>query len=404
MIQGRIHGLDALRAIAMILGVFLHASIAYKVGYHQGYWVKDATHNGFFYDFVYFWVNSFRMPAFFLLAGFFARLLYLKIGIKKFSIHRIKRIILPFVASLIIILPITVVPFYFSKLFYEQGLSFEESKNMSLQFFVDWFTFKDYQGIMHLWFLHNLIVLYVFALVSLVLNHYIKISSKFKFLDRLFHVFKNQPHVFVFLSALPIAGVVMLYDSPIPFIWTGLFPQNPQLLYYGFFFLIGWFLHRNVFYLENFNKNFWLYLVLGTGLSVFLLAWLNNLEGQPTIAVLLFKLLYALQGNLLVFGMIGCFNTIFNKNSSFLRYLSDSAYWVYLIHIPFVVGLQMLLFDSSIPGFLRFWIVCIGALFACFFSYHFFVRYNGIGSFLHGKRHKKDDAFLKKNKVHIAKQ
>ena len=108
----RLHGIDALRAIAMILGIFLHATIAYKVDTLPT-WPHDDVFTNKAFDFVYLLIHSFRMPLFFLIAGFFCRFLLLKIGEKEFIRHRWKRIVIPFGLSLICILPFTIYPFLF---------------------------------------------------------------------------------------------------------------------------------------------------------------------------------------------------------------------------------------------------------------------------------------------------
>ncbi|HPV56516.1 MAG TPA: hypothetical protein PKW61_05260, partial [Tenuifilaceae bacterium] len=78
----------------------------------------------------------------------------------------------------------------------------------------------------------------------------------------------------------------------------------------------------------------------------------------------------------------------FNKANPFWLYVADSAYWVYLIHMPFVLITQLLLLNSAVPGILRFPIVVSVAIFISFGSYHLFVRYTWIGTMLNGKRTK----------------
>ena len=67
--DARIHGIDALRGIAMLLGIVLHATIAYRVVPFPT-WPKDPQHSLWAYDFLYFVIHSFRMPMFFLIAVF----------------------------------------------------------------------------------------------------------------------------------------------------------------------------------------------------------------------------------------------------------------------------------------------------------------------------------------------
>ena len=89
--MGRINGFDALRAIAMWLGVVLHALIVYK-SVPEPNWPHDDSFNSEFLDWLYQYIHVFRMPLFFLVAGFFARLVITRSGIKYFRIQRKKRI------------------------------------------------------------------------------------------------------------------------------------------------------------------------------------------------------------------------------------------------------------------------------------------------------------------------
>jgi glucans biosynthesis protein C len=75
----RYHSLDALRASALLLGVLPHAALAYMPGDGIGWAVQDRNTNVLFGIFVLV-VHSFRLEVFFLLAGFFGRLVYGRLG------------------------------------------------------------------------------------------------------------------------------------------------------------------------------------------------------------------------------------------------------------------------------------------------------------------------------------
>jgi len=90
---GRLHGLDALRGLALLLGLVVHASMAFLPG-AQYFWIAadpapDATLSYAFYV-----PHMFRMILFFLLAGFFGRLACERLGTKAFARDRFRRIFL----------------------------------------------------------------------------------------------------------------------------------------------------------------------------------------------------------------------------------------------------------------------------------------------------------------------
>ena len=69
----RYHGLDALRGIAMLLGIVLHAALPY-VPDIQDFWPADESSSTAIiaiFQFIHIW----RMPLFFILSGFFAHLI-----------------------------------------------------------------------------------------------------------------------------------------------------------------------------------------------------------------------------------------------------------------------------------------------------------------------------------------
>ena len=65
----RIHSLDAMRAILMLLGVYFHLSLAYVTfGDGSEGWVKDPNSTSPFFDFIFAALHYFRMHGFFLIA------------------------------------------------------------------------------------------------------------------------------------------------------------------------------------------------------------------------------------------------------------------------------------------------------------------------------------------------
>ena len=92
----RYNGLDALRAMAMFLGILLHGSITYfsQLFSMESIWPTDSDQSlnlALLFDFIHTW----RMPTFFLLAGFFAHLVIERKHFFYFFRDRLKRILLP---------------------------------------------------------------------------------------------------------------------------------------------------------------------------------------------------------------------------------------------------------------------------------------------------------------------
>ena len=100
----RRHDFDALRSVAILLGVVLHVLLSYMgLG---GFWPVDddvAVHA----DTVLHFIHGFRMHVFFLMSGFFTAMLWRKRGVLMTLKHRVMRVLLPLVVGIFTIVPLT---------------------------------------------------------------------------------------------------------------------------------------------------------------------------------------------------------------------------------------------------------------------------------------------------------
>src|SRR5690606_23904386 len=146
-------------------------------------------------------------------------------------------------------------------------------------------------------------------------------------------------------------------------IWTGLITPPAQLLYYGFFFALGWFIENNRILLNHFNLHYKTYIGIGIVLSLINAVILNFhfVKSIPELQDIAYRFSVAIQTTCFVFGLVGLFNVLFSEYSNTGRYLATSAFWVYLIHNPVVLATQLLLLDSFVPPVLRFPVVIIVA-------------------------------------------
>ena len=93
----RLHALDAVRAVALLLGVALHAALSYAPGVDSHLWPLADSQKGVVMSVGTFLIHISRMPVFFLLAGFFAHMMFHREGTRLFLQNRAKRILLPLV-------------------------------------------------------------------------------------------------------------------------------------------------------------------------------------------------------------------------------------------------------------------------------------------------------------------
>ncbi|MCC9602341.1 acyltransferase family protein [Stieleria sp. JC731] len=93
---------------------------------------------------------------------------------------------------------------------------------------------------------------------------------------------------------------------------------------------------------------------------------------------------------LMIFGSIGACHRLLSNESKWMRYISDSSYWLYLAHLPLVLLAQWLVKDYAVPSFFKF--VGITVLVSVFLlvTYEYGVRYTFIGRMLNGPRSRKE--------------
>jgi peptidoglycan/LPS O-acetylase OafA/YrhL len=94
----------------------------------------------------------------------------------------------------------------------------------------------------------------------------------------------------------------------------------------------------------------------------------------------------------MIFGLIGLFRRFFACENRRLRYLSDSSYWLYLAHLPLLVGLQIWVSDWNLPHSQKFLLVCALTFAILIVVYEHLVRYTIIGTVLNGKKTRPEPA------------
>jgi glucans biosynthesis protein C len=83
---------------------------------------------------------------------------------------------------------------------------------------------------------------------------------------------------------------------------------------------------------------------------------------------------------------IGICKRIFMRPNTFIRYIADSAYWLYLIHLPIVIWLQIAFAELPLHWAVKLLSVCTIAILLSIVLYDAFIRSTFIGAILNGKR------------------
>jgi glucans biosynthesis protein C len=376
--SARIHYLDNLRALAMLLGLYLHGALAYAEP-SRSIWLASNPNGSIAIDASIWWIHLFRMGVFFLLSGYFAKLFIERKGLKKFIQNRAIRVALPFIIfyPLLMIAMTIVIVFAMAYVREPEGLLrliASASKNPDSAESSPWST-------MHLWFLYYLVM---FSFINTIVCHW-----KWLKFDWLFR--RTWLLVLVPLALVPgVIGGGVPVAAPESFI-----PTWWPFLFYGLFYFAGWQLCGREELLDRMQAWFWPLVILGAVLYVpyyRLLPMLDvNLIQQRkyplTGAVYLVECVLSayLSATWTIIALLTGQRFLAASNP-WLKFFADSSYWVYLIHLPCIIFLQTLLIPAEIPVWVKLLLVLVVAWLFCNATYVVFVRFSPVGWMLNGKR------------------
>ncbi|WP_179008463.1 acyltransferase family protein [Winogradskyella forsetii] len=373
----RLHALDSLRAIMMLLGVVLHSVITYIGGEPYAAWpIRDPNNFNTNLEWISSYIHVFRMPIFMVVAGFFAALLFYERGTRQMFKNRMSRIALPFLVFVILLfVPVAGGMKYTLNIFASVPNALAET---TAQFT----TFSDFvpTRTLHLWFLYYLIM---FSLVSFLLGLlFKKLPKASQHIHIAFHyIFKHsilRLFVFTFITVLILIFMNRYWVNTS----TSFVPDFSTFIFYFFFYMFGWLLFKSKSLLKSFMKHDWLYTILGT--LLFTWYFIADTEVMDLWVIITIR---SLACWLLTFGFTGLFVRYGSHHSARMRYISDASYWVYLLHLPLTIIIPALIAEWNISGVLKFLFVTLTTSSICFVTYHYFVRNTFIGKFLNGKKY-----------------
>jgi peptidoglycan/LPS O-acetylase OafA/YrhL len=115
----------------------------------------------------------------------------------------------------------------------------------------------------------------------------------------------------------------------------------------------------------------------------------NKDEGSNYELISLYSALFVW---LMIFGLIGLFRKIFSRENPKVRFVSDSAYWLYIAHLPLIQIIQFWVSGWPLPSYVKLLFTCIVTTVLLLLSYRYLIRYTLIGTLLNGKRFKNYEA------------
>lgn len=383
----RFHALDGVRGGVLILGVFFHAALSFLPG--PQIWIVADPSRSVELSVLFFVLHIFRMTVFFLLAGFFARLLLQRRGVVGFARNRFVRIAAPLAMFWPISLGAIVTVLVWVAVRANGGVAPEGPPPPPL-------TVATFP-LTHLWFLYVLLIFYAAALLLRGVVSVIDRGGalRARFVDPLTRLLAG-PATPVLLG-LPVAAA--LFANPSWYMWfgiptpdTGLIPNATALICYGIAFGFGWLLHRQPALLQSWGERWLAYVGPAFGATAICVVIAGV---APVLApaerdwrTLGYAVAYGFAVWAWTVAIIGFAVRHLSGHSPMRRYLADASYWIYIVHLPIVLVLQAALAPYPLPWFAKYPLIISAAFVIMLASYQWFVRYSFIGAILNGKREK----------------
>jgi len=334
----RYHSLDALRGVMMLLGIYLHAAVAYSA-YGSWPW-KDGSITG----------------------------------------------LVPFAVGWAILFPLVKLLAIWARSV--QGHTANPSGSLDPS---RWREVLGRLDPMHLWFLEYLVFFYVFALVLVPLLRHRYLAVPVGVINRSFRAVTISPFGACALAFLTSPILYLMRDGAIddP---SGFAPEGRILIAYLVFFGWGWLLSRNADLLLVLRRFPHAPIFIGLGVVAALLGysiwyWLQETGTQMVLGVVASAWCLALSMWLFVFGIVGIFFRVLERPVARFRYLSDSSYWLYLVHMPVLLVFQVAAAETNWPPALKAMVVLAASLATLLGSYHVFVRFTWVGAILNGRKY-----------------
>ena len=379
----RLHALDNLRATMMWLGIVLHVAVIHLAGPSPLPWRDNQTTPAA--DLLVAFIHAFRMPVFFILAGFFVALLIARRGARAMVRNRLQRLALPFALfwpPLFALCGVLALAFMHRMARGTWGLDPALMQTAP--------STPAGPSTMHMWFLWMLLWLSLgTALAHAALARLAPAVPHW--LGRAMARLGRTPWGLALLT-LPLAGAGMLYPDGLLRPNGAFLPPWTEWLHNGLFYGFGLALyaHREALLAHYVRRWPW---YAGAGLVLFCAtgalfeARPYAAEGLPEALRLGVALAYNATAWCWSLALIGGFLAHVPRRSAWLGYLADSSYWVYLVHMPMTIGFGALLFGLEWPAGAKIGINIAATSLLSLASYHLLVRYSAVGTLLNGQRH-----------------
>jgi hypothetical protein len=329
-------------------------------------------------------VNGIVMPLFFLAAGISAPAAVESRGVRVFLEHRAKRLLRPLLLGTILFVP-------FCYLGHGYGLMY--TGRIDLDNILSWRfppeVNRHLYGLCHLWFLEYLFLVCMVWVVCWWVGRRVGAWLKAETGDGEGLIVRvlQSPWRPLWM-ALPTALILLADTDTFLRIENRLVPDAWRMVQYTYYFAAGAWLSRVKEPKARLIPHSAVYLVLAA--VDFVVMWpllfrhfAAPLAGADRLALVGLAALFPW---LLIFGGLGVLLERVRSRGSTIRYLAEASFWIYIVHLPVVLGVQGLLLPLGWPAPLKFLVTAATALGFSVWSYEHVARYSLLGEVINGSR------------------
>jgi fucose 4-O-acetylase-like acetyltransferase len=352
MAKSRLFYIDNLRILLISLVVLHHLNITYG---GPGDWYYNESEAGFPEIILQAMFNisnqSFFMGMFFFISAFFSAASLHRKSTRNFLQSRIIRLGIPMIVFYFLLNPLT------NFINYE----FIKHEEVTLYGFI---TNPRAWGFGPMWFVEALLI---FTFVYLLVRT-LKLKIRISF-----------PGTLRILLAAVVTGILQfIIRIWLPVGWSLPYTnlQLPFFVQYIFLFIAGIFAFQNN-WLDSITfemgKKWFIFAQIMILIVLPLLLYFGGKEngiesfvGRGTWQSFSWAVWEQVVGFALIIGLIGLSKKYINKQSNIVKQLSDSAYGVYVIHPPVLVGISAIFLNVEIHQLLKFILLAPIVLVACF--------------------------------------
>jgi peptidoglycan/LPS O-acetylase OafA/YrhL len=369
--QGRIHYVDWLRVLAVLLLFPFHTLRVFNAG--EAFYIKAPTLS-LGVNYLLAFIDRWHMPLLFLLAGASTLFAMRKRTTRQYVGERVMRLAVPFVLGVLLVMPPqTYVGGRFNSGYAGSYLSYITSGDFLVWNIRDGGDYYGGLGIGHLWFVLWLLGVSLLALPLIAWSRGDRGGAWLRrWGARLSHpAWWLLPPALIWLGdGLPdVAG------------------KNP--FYYLVFFLLGMAAFADPAFGDSAERLRWPALVAGSALTVAYLITGSVREGfaDPSVPRMLADYTGFLGTWLIIVGLLGIGRRYLDRNSAPLAYLAEASYPLYILHQTVIVLLAVAVVGLPLVWQAQAGVLLVGAVVVTFGLYEAARRFT-VTRFVLGMRRK----------------